>query len=282
MTRHYAGIRDEILYMEWKRVETELGAELALVQQLNSTVLCTRPEEGKPSSTGDMQIEPRIPPNPVAGPPFADNGNLRDQKPLPPPKKPEKKYPFGQAPFSYNGPAQGPSEPDPLQQQGSADEDDPNLKPHLIYVKQPNQPQSGQGKDPDVWDPPSPSGGGRWPKVPTKNPKAAAGKPVSKAGPPPKAVAGKAAPAGAPKKGRDYSKPWQANAGGGQVEGGDPKLNPDGSKKTFLQFCYPEGSGPDADLIANLEREVVRTIHEYVHSYSLTKIPKSLSKISQS
>ena len=46
-------------------------------------------------------------------------------------------------------------------------------------------------------------------------------------------------------KGRNYDKPW---------------LAPEKEKKepqTFLEFCYPDGTGPDADLISMLEKEVL-------------------------
>lgn len=49
----------------------------------------------------------------------------------------------------------------------------------------------------------------------------------------------------AAEKKRNYDKPW---------------LAPEKEKKepqTFLEFCYPDGVGPDADLIQMLEREVL-------------------------
>ena len=48
---------------------------------------------------------------------------------------------------------------------------------------------------------------------------------------------------------RDYQKPWLKNAGG-------KKKNED-EKKSFLKHHYPDESGPDAELIKMLEREVV-------------------------
>jgi katanin p60 ATPase-containing subunit A1 len=47
---------------------------------------------------------------------------------------------------------------------------------------------------------------------------------------------------------RDYSKPWLVNAG---------KKKTEEDKKSFLKNCYPDGNGPDTDLINLLEREVV-------------------------
>lgn len=50
--------------------------------------------------------------------------------------------------------------------------------------------------------------------------------------------------------GRDYSKPWLANAN-------KKKPGAEEEKKSFLKHCYPDESGPDAELIKMLEREVV-------------------------
>jgi hypothetical protein len=50
-----------------------------------------------------------------------------------------------------------------------------------------------------------------------------------------------------------YDKPWlDGNAGGA---GGKKKKG--GEAGSFLQHCYPNGDGPDTDLITMLEREVV-------------------------
>ena len=53
------------------------------------------------------------------------------------------------------------------------------------------------------------------------------------------------------KPGRNYEKAWRANAKDPK-EGGDKA-----KKKTFLESVYPDGNGPDADLIQALERDVV-------------------------
>ena len=42
---------------------------------------------------------------------------------------------------------------------------------------------------------------------------------------------------------RNYDKPWQV----------PPKKEPE----TFLEKCYPDGIGPDADLINMIERDVL-------------------------
>ena len=44
-------------------------------------------------------------------------------------------------------------------------------------------------------------------------------------------------------KNRNYDKPW---------------LKPEKKEpETFLEFCYPDGAGPDIDLIQMLERDVL-------------------------
>lgn len=48
---------------------------------------------------------------------------------------------------------------------------------------------------------------------------------------------------------RDYEKPWQANTNKGKQDEGD--------KKSFLKNRYPNGDGPDTNLIEMLENEVV-------------------------
>lgn len=117
----------------------------------------------------------------------------------------------------------------------------PNRKPY----QRPMPPSQPYYKDPDVWDPPSP---------PARQPK-----PKARAAPPPKRNVRPVKPASAApvRSGasntkpstdnkRDYDKPWLA-----------PKKE---KKKadTFLEFCYPDGEGPDADLIKMLERDVVQ------------------------
>jgi katanin p60 ATPase-containing subunit A1 len=50
---------------------------------------------------------------------------------------------------------------------------------------------------------------------------------------------------GKDKDSRNYEKPWKV---------------PEKEKKeasTFLEFCYPDGAGPDIDLIQMLERDVL-------------------------
>lgn len=54
---------------------------------------------------------------------------------------------------------------------------------------------------------------------------------------------------------RNYEKPWLK----GVQPKKDEKSNKDGQggKKSFLDFVYSEGKGPDADLIMMLEKDVI-------------------------
>jgi len=59
-------------------------------------------------------------------------------------------------------------------------------------------------------------------------------------------------------KKRDYPKPWKKDAIDQHIPNGKKKGVSEGEKKkSFLHFIYPEGSGPDSNLISMLERDVV-------------------------
>lgn len=51
---------------------------------------------------------------------------------------------------------------------------------------------------------------------------------------------------------KQYEKPWLDGVGGG-----GKKAKKGGGAGSFLEHCYPNGDGPDTDLIQMLEREVV-------------------------
>lgn len=101
------------------------------------------------------------------------------------------------------------------------------------------------GKDPDVWDPPTP---------PKRNKQSNWGVQQQ------------------PKKNLNFNKPKSGGAGGAprakKSDAGDPKnrayekpwQQPKKEKKeanTFLEYHYPDGAGPDVDLIQMLERDVL-------------------------
>lgn len=102
------------------------------------------------------------------------------------------------------------------------------------------------GKDPDVWDPPSPKPSQKNPvrpqavnKKPTLNAPTAQGR-------------GKEAVSqGNTAGGRGYDRPWM----NGVPQKQEKKADPDG-KYRFLYHHYPDGAGPDADLIRGLEDTV--------------------------
>jgi katanin p60 ATPase-containing subunit A1 len=55
-------------------------------------------------------------------------------------------------------------------------------------------------------------------------------------------------------KARVYDKPWLSGvdkSGGPNANGGQPQKN------TFLYSMYPDGNGPDSELINMLERDVI-------------------------
>lgn len=268
--KHSRGLKDDFLQAEWKRVATELLAEMAIVQELQNMIDGAKPEEKKPTTShgNRMEIEP---------PRNAPAPNPANERPLPN-KQERRAQHFNQAPFQHHK-----SKEDNDNQPDNDDNyDDPStsnqrpLPKHQIYEK-PQQRNVNQNqyqeppKDPDVWDPPSPSNGGRWPKAPAKsngggggfnyieNARKQAPGPSKAAGP----QKGKATNSNqAAKKGDDkrknYDKPWQVNAAGQNQSGGDPTKNADGSKKTYLQFVYGDSeSGPDAELISMLEKEVL-------------------------
>ncbi|CDW76048.1 katanin p60 atpase-containing subunit a1 [Stylonychia lemnae] len=136
---------------------------------------------------------------------------------------------------------------------------------HQIYVKKPKQNQV-EKKDPDVWDPPTPSNnqrkvaGNKWNAKKKLNMQKPAGNGmgggmpnygagmapnIKNIGPQVQKMNNQGGKGAQSKdaKGRNYDKPWLA----------PEKKEP----QTFLEFCYPDGVGPDADLIQMLERDVL-------------------------
>ena len=102
-------------------------------------------------------------------------------------------------------------------------------------------------KDPDVWDPPE-----------DYNPKR--NKPIKKDYNRPKPSSGNNN-----NNKRNYEKPWKGdnnNNNKGKKDDTGGKENKDGKdpkegKSAFLLHCYPDGVGPDTDLIEMVEKEVV-------------------------
>lgn len=110
---------------------------------------------------------------------------------------------------------------------------------------QQQMPSQPYYKDPDVWDPPSPKGKPNRPKPKAPVPKRKV-RPTKQSGAGKSSASGnsKATPSDAR---RDYEKPWLP-----------PPKKEKKKADTFLEFCYPDGEGPDADLIKMLERDVVQ------------------------
>lgn len=98
-----------------------------------------------------------------------------------------------------------------------------------------NEPGPGApAKDPMIWDPPSPKQDRR------------TGKKTSQPG-----------PNGAKQANRQYEKPWLKNAADKKSMVDEKGGKKDGAKSDFLTHCYPDGKGPDEQLILMLEKEVI-------------------------
>jgi len=144
-----------------------------------------------------------------------------------------------------------------------------------VYNRKGSLPEQNP-KDPDVWDPPTP------PKNIRKNPvvnqwgrpnpakKSSVGAPAlqnnngarknsqANGAPPSRPLASNQGPGAKPNlvdnandKKRNYARPWQVD---NPVKTEEERKS---NATTFLEYCYPSGSGPDAELIQMLERDVL-------------------------
>lgn len=129
-----------------------------------------------------------------------------------------------------------------------------NAPPYSHHLANPPDPPSDPShfsdyKDPDVWAPPTAKPPSYKAKKPISQPQR--GKPAPR-GRAPQAKA-PAAPASQSDKARNYNKPWLKNAKPEQEE-----VKRSGSDNpSFLEFHYPDGVGPDTELIQMLERDIV-------------------------
>jgi katanin p60 ATPase-containing subunit A1 len=104
-------------------------------------------------------------------------------------------------------------------------------------------PHQPYGKDPDIWEPPSPPARQGKPKAKAQPQPRRKARPARPA-PSSKSSAGSKAPAADNKRG--YDKPWLP-----------PPKKEKKKADNFHDFCYPDGEGPDSELIKMLERDVV-------------------------
>ena len=111
-----------------------------------------------------------------------------------------------------------------------------------------------EDKDPDVWDPPSPpkyeNHRKRQPSKWNNNKRAQVKRVASVKRPPPVGGSGPKKSHGIQENKRNYDKPWAAGAGSGSKSTSK-------SADSFLHHCYPDGIGPDTDLISMLEKDVL-------------------------
>ena len=113
----------------------------------------------------------------------------------------------------------------------------------VVYKKPVSSSVDREKKDPMVWDPPEEK------KILKKH----VSKVINKGNNVKKLIDNKVS-LDVDKK-RNYEKPWKLPEEK-KVEKGKEKND---GKKSFLLHCYPDGAGPDAELIEMLEREVVDT-----------------------
>lgn len=124
------------------------------------------------------------------------------------------------------------------------------------FVNQRNPKIFQESKDPDIWDPPPmPKYENHRKRQPTKWNSNKRG-PVKRVGSqkrppmPPPAAGPKKMPEVEERK-RTYDKPWAAGGGKSGKSGSTKKA------ESFLYHCYPDGIGPDSDLINMLEKDVL-------------------------
>ncbi|KAM3138210.1 Katanin p60 ATPase-containing subunit A1 [Paramecium bursaria] len=152
------------------------------------------------------------------------------------------RLPFNQAPFTHNQQLQR----SPFKQQKEINEsprqkDQKDTNDFFQQQLRNNGPleKPKTPKDPDVWDPPR-----KQPNNNKKNPKPQG----QKTNQPPLNINSQV------KDNKNYEKPWRNNAAPGKKQDQQPS---NGNKKSFHDHVYPDGRGPDSDLIQMLEREVV-------------------------
>jgi katanin p60 ATPase-containing subunit A1 len=159
-----------------------------------------------------------------------------------PAKPAQKRYPFNQPPFVCQQFSKIKS--------GSVEDERNNIKDYnevpvnMIVKRTDSQKGNPPDKDPLVWGPPSP----KFQKKPSKIPTWVKGKKEAKIPPKP-------APS---KDGRNYAKPWLPDPSTKKAANAkDGKEVVQGQRSEFLESRYPDGSGPDAELIQMMEREIV-------------------------
>jgi katanin p60 ATPase-containing subunit A1 len=124
------------------------------------------------------------------------------------------------------------------------------------FVNQRNPKYFQEEKDPEIWDPPSPPRYENYRKrQPTKwnsNKRKQVKRVASQKRPPmpPPAAGPKKMPQVEERK-RNYDKPWASGASKA------PKGSSSKDTDSFLYHCYPDGVGPDTELINMLEKDVL-------------------------
>ncbi|CAD8093537.1 unnamed protein product [Paramecium primaurelia] len=249
---------DQLLYQEWSKLVNDLKEELDLTQILFDFT------KGNPNS--QQQPSPQKPKVVQECPEFHEDNR-------------QPRLPFNQIPFQHHQrentsprskanqfqispPKQKPQDPDEIffgGLRGGNDGKKPNSNNNNNnnngsninqnssnyfynnnnsnnYNKRPTN-NNPPAKDPDVWDPPSKKA-----DKPKQSQKDQKSNNIFK----PQAQQ----PQQKNNQRREYDKPWKNNAVG-------EKKPVEGQRKTFHDHVYPDGRGPDSDLIQMIEREVL-------------------------
>lgn len=148
----------------------------------------------------------------------------------------------GKAPFQYLNEKDEDGENERFnkikQNQANVFQNNMQVDNNVVYKKPISSSADRKDKDPMVWDPPEDRKGVRKNQVAQKKNAA----PVKKS-------------QGDLEKKRNYEKPWKVPEEKKMKE----KEKDVSNKSSFLLHCYPDGTGPDSDLIEMLEKEVVDT-----------------------
>lgn len=253
---------DPLIQEEWKSALKELREEVDQCKKLEFIVKTGRSEnreERPPQNADDRELPGQKNKLPFNRAPFAHHSEKGQGPPMMDnlyrglAKEDPGTYHRGNDPSNYMTPQYQPPAgyggygyyPPPM---GGGYGPPPSNVQWMGGQKQNYQPQSNPLKDPMVWDPPSPKNNAKGGN---------SRKPQSNAGQGSSSSSGTNANA----KGRQYEKPWlngvdDKSKKGGTMKG-DEKGKKEAGKSDFLNHCYPDGKGPDEQLIMMLEKEVI-------------------------
>ena len=234
---------------QWKFVESSILLELTNVKEIlsiNEGFTANFGSGAKPSiNAGYRRIKTNTESTPVDLSGYDNNFAMKPPLPLPVQRKAPNFERFGGAePFSHQ-------KGEPYQYYGR-DIDDYEEEGKNFFVNQRNKKYYDNDKDPDVWDPPSPPKYENYRKRQASkwnSSKRNRGKVGSVSRPPIAPPSGGARKVGGfEEKKRSYEKPWNS---------GVKTKSTSKDTDSYLYHCYPDGVGPDTELISMLEKDVL-------------------------